>query len=364
MAQNQNPVIPIPATQQPITLYLPTGVCGANNALPTQVVGLGPDIFSFVASAIPSSIPRTPGASLVSTLFSAPIPVVTRNAGYGALLDICGGVPLPGAIQMGISSSVPGAALESSPASQSSGGPTPAPGIANGSASLNGTTSGGNNTSLHTPAASSTGLKGGAVAGVAIGILIVGIALGALAMFLLCGRRNRKRGASGSDASTPIYMGAYAGEKQHAGESLSLPLDSAAAVIERNMGDPVSDKDLTDEYTKIDQKINNHVVSFYSKGQVPTDGAAAQTISNLLGSGSGFSGATVTALLANPQTRLILLRYAIARTLISRMDFESAPESSLLPAGVANSISGMPKVQHNDPGKFGLVANGRCCIRD
>jgi hypothetical protein len=135
--------------------------------------------------------------------------------------------------------------------------------------------------------------------------------------------------------------------------TMLLPLDSAAGIVESNRKDPAADTDLKAEFTRINDKINGHVHSYYglAAGSVDHQAAAAAAM-RVLGGGTGLSEAQFAALLASQKGRPEILRAIIARVLVSRMGFEAPSDVSLLPPGVATTLHTMPYITPTDSGEL------------
>jgi hypothetical protein len=207
------------------------------------------------------------------------------------------------------------------------------------------------NTSTPGSSNKSNGVARGTIAGVAIGGLLVGILLGALAIFFLCGGRRGKQRREGTENG---HTTAYAADGK-SGSTLEVPMDSATALVHNNLPQPVADTELATEYSRISDRINGHVQSFYGQGQVADHGNVAQAIAQVLGSGSGLAVGQLATLLASPSSRPAILRLTIGKILVSRMEVGGDAETSLLPAGTATTLSKMATVSASDGGKLNVT---------
>jgi hypothetical protein len=151
-----------------------------------------------------------------------------------------------------------------------------------------------------------------------------------------------------------VGLAPYNVESKGVGVStMQLPLGSAGAIVESNTKDPVADADLKAEFSRINDKINGHVHSFFGLGASsgPVDNqAVAAAVVRLPGGGVGLTEAQVAALLASQKGRPEILRAIIARVLVSRMGFEASSDVSLLPPGVASTLHTMPYITPSDSG--------------
>jgi hypothetical protein len=211
----------------------------------------------------------------------------------------------------------------------------------------------------HSPG-SSKGLGGGPVAGVAIGCLIAGVLIGAF-VFFLCTRFRRRNAALGEKGVVANVnhsgIAAYnTGGKGVGVSAMQLQLDSAGAIVESNTKDPVADADLKAEFSQINDRINNHVHSYFGLGSGQTgqvdNQAVAAAVARLPGGGVGLSEAQIAALLASQKGRPEILRAIIARILVTRMGIDASPDVTLLPPSVAATLHSMPYIIHTDSGTW------------
>ncbi|KAF2672743.1 hypothetical protein BT63DRAFT_420955 [Microthyrium microscopicum] len=186
-------------------------------------------------------------------------------------------------------------------------------------------------------------LSSGAAAGIGIACLVAGLAIGALAIFLLCGRRKSKTRPGYAESNYPST------EKGAVANARELGPVGGVGIVERNLPDPIADSDISAQFSRLEGRIDGHVASYYAQSNPIDHEATAQSIYSLISATSPLSAAQIASSLEKPQGRLAFLRAAIAHILISRMDLESDHKSSLLPAGAAASLQGMPKRQQNDP---------------
>jgi hypothetical protein len=187
------------------------------------------------------------------------------------------------------------------------------------------------------------GVPGGAVAGIAIGMLLVGALIaGAVFFFLL--RRQKKR--------LPPVSAAY--------QTLHPPYDAAAALPEKGpavagafatsiddmLPQPAADDTITDAVLKIRDNIKNHVRTYYHSSPV-----AAAIIDQVglheLANATGISTSVLAGTLANPSTRRDTLRLFIGYVVLSRCTGDRDP--SLIPAELSRLAAFIPK---RDPGTY------------
>jgi hypothetical protein len=204
------------------------------------------------------------------------------------------------------------------------------------------------------PAKSSSsggGLSTGAIAGVAIGCAIAGALIAALLVWF-CMKRKRSAGTRDSEASAIALMNRH--EKGPAATAKTLSLSSASPVpfaFESGLSQPLEDKAITGEISKISNLIKNHVQSYYhtksvSPGMIDYDDLQA------LGSNLPVSIGTLSTLLGNAATREIALRFCIAWIVTSRIGLYDSPNTTFLPLELSECLQAISSV---DQGSRGMV---------
>ncbi|PSN75305.1 hypothetical protein BS50DRAFT_470740, partial [Corynespora cassiicola Philippines] len=180
-------------------------------------------------------------------------------------------------------------------------------------------------------------LSNGAVAGVAIGCLIAGALIAGL-IFWFCFRRLKKANGISRDqeANTIALMGQGKGAEA---KNLSLESDSAmTTAMEHGVPQPLEDKAISGEISKISNSIKNHVQSFYHSGRV-SPGLIDYDDLQALGRDLPISIGTLSTLLGNSTTREMALRFCIAWVVVSRMSPGNA--TNFLPPEVASCFQSM-----------------------
>lgn len=195
---------------------------------------------------------------------------------------------------------------------------------------------------------SSGGLSDGAVAGVAIGCLIAGALLASLVAWFCLGRRRKSAGGRDSEASALALMHR---EKGPTAKAVSLESGSPIALaMENGLPQPLEDKAISGEISKISNLIKNHVQSYYHTGRV-SPGMIDYDDIQALGSELPVSVGTLSTLLGNAATREIALRFCIAWIVVSRMQLHSPPGTSFLPPEVASCFQSMSLVDRGSRGR-------------
>jgi hypothetical protein len=179
---------------------------------------------------------------------------------------------------------------------------------------------------------SGTGLSTGAIAGIAIGCLAAGALIAGLVLWF-CWRRKRASKAKYSQADT------YASASHEKGFSTNtIPLTGqrhVATPLGGGLPQPLEDKAISGDVSKISNAIKNHVQSYYHTSQV-NPGLIDYDDLQALGSNLPISVGTLTTLLGNTATREIALRFIIAWVVVSKIQPSKDPSKTLLPSEVAD----------------------------
>jgi hypothetical protein len=191
----------------------------------------------------------------------------------------------------------------------------------------------------------------GPIAGAAVGCFVAGAIIASLAWLFLFKRRGRKRFNGNDVYDTPPphgSNGAYG--KKATTVTISLPEDSAAAIVENNMQQPAEDKTITGDLSRLKNKIDGHIQYFYGSNPA-NDQLAVQALQQLL-NGSPIPTTGLGALLSNPRSRPAVLRAALAWIMISRIDLQGDEKASLLPPAVAQIVHNLPQTKLDQNGKY------------
>jgi hypothetical protein len=109
---------------------------------------------------------------------------------------------------------------------------------------------------------------------------------------------------------------------------------SSVAALGSGLPQPLEDKAISGDVSKISNAIKNHVQSYYHTSRV-NPGLIDFEDLHALGSGLPVSVGTLTTLIGNSATREIALRFIIAWVIILRLQPSKDPSKSLLPSEVA-----------------------------
>lgn len=185
------------------------------------------------------------------------------------------------------------------------------------------------------PGSNKDGLQGGAVAGIAVGMLIAGILVAGAVFFLLL-RRQKRRQAS-------AYQTHYVPQTGYTSSQEKGPTAVTGAVassVDHLLPQPVADDTITNEVSQIRDKIKNHVRTYYHSEPVSTARLNEVGLRDLA-TAMGVSTSVIISALANPASRQDALRLIVGWVILSRSTGER--NASLLPpdvAGLAASLSG------------------------
>lgn len=184
----------------------------------------------------------------------------------------------------------------------------------------------------------STGLSGGAVAGVAIGCLLAGALLAGILAWLYLRRRKSANSARGSEASAVALMHR---EKGPVAKTVSVASGSPiASALENGLPQPLEDQAISGEISKISNLIKNHVQSYYH-GRPVSPGLIDYDDIQALGDNLPVSVGTLSTLLNSSVTREVALRFCVAWIVTSRMQLNDTTNTTFLPPEIAKSIQSM-----------------------
>ncbi|CAN9325452.1 unnamed protein product [Alternaria alternata] len=174
------------------------------------------------------------------------------------------------------------------------------------------------------------GLSGGAVAGVAIAMLLVGLLIAGAIFFFLLRRQKKKRY---NLVQTQPASHAPVNDATRTLEKGPTAVTSAYAMnIDDMLAQPVADDTITDAVLKLRDNIKNHVRTYYHLSPIPA-ASVSQARMGQLATATGTSSARLASMLSNTTTRAETLRLILAWIVLSRCS--GGRDESLLPRELA-----------------------------
>jgi hypothetical protein len=125
---------------------------------------------------------------------------------------------------------------------------------------------------------------------------------------------------------------------------------------------PLEDKAISGDVSKISNAIKNHVQSYYHTSRI-SPGLIDYDDLHALGSNLPISVGTLTTLMGNAATREIALRFIIAWVVVSRLQPSKDPSMSLLPSEVAQCYKTISTGDRGFQGTL-FVANNTAITND
>jgi len=211
-----------------------------------------------------------------------------------------------------------------------------------------------------TSGSTSPSKKGGGLGfgpGIGIGIvcgIIAGVLLAALVFFLISRRRNRKSSKEGEYGSAH-----YAGDtKKSAAVTISIPENSSAAIVENSLPQPKEDNAIIGDVSKLKNKIDGHVQTFYQTGHA-NDQGAVHALTQVLGEHSPIPAQRLKELLSNPRSRPNVLRAALAWVIVNKISLESDPRETFLPSNIAGAFNNLPPNRMDERTRMAFLSQWR-----
>lgn len=186
------------------------------------------------------------------------------------------------------------------------------------------------------------GLEGGAVAGVAIGMLLAGALIAGVIFFFLLRRQKRRQAmsAAGYSRQDASYTERNAGPEKGA-----TVVAASVGSIEDLLPQPAEDDAITGDLSKIRDNIKNHVRTYYHSGPISAADINEADIHDIAAL-TGSSAATIIKALSNSVTRDNALRSIVGSVILTRCTVERSP--SLLPNEVAALSASIPASNGNN----------------
>ncbi|KAK6084672.1 hypothetical protein SCUP515_01168 [Seiridium cupressi] len=217
-----------------------------------------------------------------------------------------------------------GASTTSQPATTTSATPGPTNAISPG-------VSGGN-----------SGVSPGATAGIAIGCVVLGLAIGALAAYLFLRRRQKTR-------PQPEYLPMEYGMGREKGLPAGPPVESSGLALDQYLLDSKPDAEIAGEMRNLAALIQQHVENNYHLRPVQQSASTlTQVLMNLGIPQTGVLNCSHLASLAlDPRTRSLALRHVIAKVTFESATLFGTSALSLLPAFVPSFSRAVPPVEQH-----------------
>jgi hypothetical protein len=196
------------------------------------------------------------------------------------------------------------------------------------------------------------GIKSGAAAGIAVGCFLAGALIAGLVAWFFIKRKSPAGGVRDSEASTIALMHR---EKGLTAKTVSVSSGSPIALaLENGLPQPLEDKAISGEISKISNLIKNHIQSYYhnravSPGMIDYDDLQA------LGEGLPISVGTLSTLLNNNATREIALRFCLAWVVTSRIQLNESSNTTFLPPEVAKCMQSMNHAERGSRGTLQII---------
>ncbi|KAI9801058.1 MAG: hypothetical protein M1833_002926 [Piccolia ochrophora] len=182
-----------------------------------------------------------------------------------------------------------------------------------------------------------------ALGGAAAGCAVAGALISAVIVWLVMRSRLRRRtrdleARHGVPTHSKPREKASHPRKAAAATVLSSEETSSAAIVENHLPQPKDDRTIEEELAKIESLIEQHSENFYSSRQVGNATHIDQATIAALGENVTLSATSLTTLLNDPATRIVMIRYFISSIIGTRLDVGGNPDTSFLPPAVTTFL--------------------------
>jgi len=217
----------------------------------------------------------------------------------------------------------------------SSPGPTAAPGTL-GATNTPPVATGGSSPATESPNNGSGSLPTGGAVGLAIGLLVLGLIIGAFAAFVVFRRRRSKQHIE----SAPISATAVGTQPPAQKPSEGLRLNQFLL-------DSTPEREIVSELSAIRGLLETHVDANYHLQPVQADASSLTQVLTGLGVGQQgqLSPAEAVSLALNPQTRRLALQHILSEVLFNSADLHGQSPISTLPAPIASFVRSIPPLE-------------------
>ncbi|RMZ68081.1 cell wall integrity and stress response component [Pyrenophora seminiperda CCB06] len=198
-------------------------------------------------------------------------------------------------------------------------------------------------------------LSKGDIAGIVVGsIIAVALFVGLVLLFLW----RRRRVPETKYSKTNTYS-AEPQEKGFAAQTVPLPgQEPTNADPTGGLPQPLEDKAISGDVSKISNAIKNHVQSYYHNNRINPN-LIDQSDLHTLGSNLPISVETLTTMMSNATTREVALRFIIAWVIVSKLQPSEDPTKSLLPTEIALSLQTIDTGNGNQQAQYSRLARWR-----
>ena len=188
------------------------------------------------------------------------------------------------------------------------------------------------------PSPKSHGLSPGATAGIAIGTAIIGALIAGAAVFMLTKKKRSRRHGEQNSALTQSEKA----PGNNAYTDKAAPFD-----LDRLLPQPLDDAAMRNQSQNLFAQIDAHVDSFYSDAKLQVNKSPAVGVNQ---------DQQATEMLANPATRLFMIKKIITAAMLESISPECSSNRSLLPYGFTTVARRLCEPSIDDHGKSMCVS--------
>ncbi|KAJ6788469.1 hypothetical protein PWT90_02614 [Aphanocladium album] len=188
----------------------------------------------------------------------------------------------------------------------------------------------------------SSGISTGAIAGIAVGCAVVGLAIGLIAAICLLNRKRKRR------SSVDHVIVHHESKADASGKG--TPVHDTR--LSQFLLEATPDRDIIQETQSIGALIDQHVGSYYHLQPIKIDERAlASALHHLgfpsLGGSASLDAQGAAALCLDPKNRRTGLRHVIMRVLFRSIDVHTSQGLSMLPAPAASFLRAVPPAEND-----------------
>lgn len=201
------------------------------------------------------------------------------------------------------------------------------------------------------PKAASQGISQGTAAGIAVGCLLAGAFIAAFLIWIWKRRSKPRHPRPDHEKSVlPFLQKDDSSSKNDQFMGTGAPFSQ---LIENSLPQPLEDKAISGDVSKLSTLVKNHVQSYYHTGRV-SPGILDITDLQALGGDMPISSGMLSTLLANSSTREMALRFVIAWVVVARIQSSSDPRNTFLPPEVSQLLYSLSS---DNRGKHSLIVH-------